>query len=138
MRKKELWEHCNLYFEWEIAAKKGKKITALTFHIKERDKQERIELSEEIKATQNFIATLTPADIAQKSYLLTQSYSLTKEQVEYIMTNRNVFNDFVRIDIIIEDMIAKGKPPKDRTKYLAKSLGLDKIKFAKPIKNGLF
>ena len=58
MRKKELWEHCNLYFEWEIAAKKGKKITALTFHIKERDKQERIELAEEIKATQNFIATL--------------------------------------------------------------------------------
>ena len=137
MRKKELWEHCNLYFEWEIAAKKGKKITALTFHIKERDKQERIELSEEIRATQNFIATLSPADISHKSHLLTQSYSLTKEQVEYIMTNRNVFNDFVRIDIIIEDMIAKGKPPKDRTKYLAKSLGLDKIKFAKPIKNGL-
>ena len=135
---KELWEHCNLYFEWEIAAKKGKKITALTFHIKERDKQERIELSEEIRATQNFIATLSPADISHKSHLLTLSYSLTKEQVEYIMTNRNVFNDFVRIDIIIEDMIAKGKPPKDRTKYLAKSLGLDKIKFAKPIKNGLF
>jgi plasmid replication initiation protein len=135
---KELWEHCNLYFEWEIAAKKGKKITALTFHIKEREKQERIELAEEIKATQNFIATLTPADIAQKSYLLTQSYALTKKQVDYIMTNTNVFNDFVRIDIIIEDMIAKGKPPKDRTKYLAKSLGLDKIKFTKKRNNDLF
>jgi hypothetical protein len=33
------------------------------------------------------------------------------------------------VDLIIEDKIVRGKAPIDRTKYLAKSLGLDKVKF---------
>lgn len=128
---KELWEHCNLHFEWEIAEKKGKKITALTFHIKERDKQERAELSEEIKYTQEFIKSLSPGDISQKANFVKEKYNLTRQQFDYILSNNEVFNEFIRIDLIIEDMIAKGKPPRDRTKYLAKSLKLDKVKFPK-------
>lgn len=128
---RELWEHCNLHFEWEIAAKQRKKITALTFHIKERNKQERTELNEEIKATQNFIKSLSPADVSQKASRVKEKYNLTKKQFDYVLSNTEVFNEFIRVDLIIEDMIAKGKPPRDRTKYLAKSLKLDQVKFNK-------
>lgn len=128
---KELWEHCELYFEWRIAKKERKKITALTFEIKKKEKQERVNLNEEIKETIDFIATLSPADIAQKINMASQKYTLTREQIDYIIFDKNVFNEFIRIDLIIESMISKGKPPKDRTAYMAHSLGLDKVKFSK-------
>lgn len=132
---KELWEHCNIHFEWEVAAKQRKKVTALTFHIKERNKQEKEELSEEIKATQDYITGLSPADIKQKAGWVKEKYTLTDQQFEYILADNAVFNEFIRIDLIIEDKIIKGNPPRDRTKYLAKSLGLDKVKFPKKAKS---
>jgi plasmid replication initiation protein len=128
---KQLWEHCNLHYEWKIAEKKGKKITALTFDMKKRNKQERIELSEEIKATQDYVKGLSPADVSQKANWVKEKYTLTDQQFEYVLSDKNVFNEFIRIDLIIEDMIAKGKPPRDRTKYLAKSLKLHEVKFPK-------
>jgi plasmid replication initiation protein len=126
---KELWEHCNLHFEWEIAEKKGKKITALTFHIKERDKQERIELSEEIKQTIDYVKSLSPIQVANTYNMITSKYNLSQKQADYIFTDNNRLNEFIRVDLIIEDKIVRGKAPIDRTKYLAKSLGLDKVKF---------
>jgi plasmid replication initiation protein len=126
---KELLEHCNLYFTWEISAKERKKITALTFHITTKDKQEKIELDNEIKQTIDYINNLKPFEIAQKIHMASTKYTLKPEQIDYITSNNKVFNEFIRIDLIIEAMIEKQKPPKDRTKYLAKSLGLDKVKF---------
>lgn len=128
---KELWEHCNLHFEWEIAHKKGKKITALTFHIRERNKQERIELNEEIEATKDYLKSLSPADISQKATWVINKYTLNQNQQNHILNNTDVFNEFVKIDLIIEDMVSKGNPPRNKTAYLAKSLGLDKVKFPK-------
>jgi plasmid replication initiation protein len=126
---KELWEHCNLHFEWEIAEKKGKKITALTFHIKERDKQERVELNEEIKQTIDYVKSLSPIQVANTYNMIMSKYNLSQKQADYIFTDNNRLNEFIRVDLIIEDKIVRGKAPIDRTKYLAKSLGLDKVKF---------
>lgn len=128
---RELWEHCNLHFEWEVAAKQRKRITALTFHIRERDKQERIELNEEIEATKDYLKSLSPADISQKANWVIKKYKLSENQQKYILNNTDVFNEFVKVDLIIEDMISKGNPPRNKTSYLAKSLGLDKVKFPK-------
>ena len=128
---KELLEHCGIYFTWEIAAKQRKKITALTFHIATKDKQEKVELDNEIKQTVEYINNLKPFEIAQKIHMASTKYTLKPEQIDYITSNNKVFNEFIRIDLIIEDMIEKQNPPKDRTKYLAKSLGLDKVKFGK-------
>ena len=58
-------------------------------------------------------------------------YTLSAEQKDYILSDTSIFNEFIRIHDIIENMIDKAKPPKDRTKSLAKSLGLDKVKFRK-------
>lgn len=127
----ELWEHCNIHFEWSIAAKERKKITALTFKIVNREKQERKELNENIASTQNFILQLSNREIADKFQIAAQKYSLSEAQLNYIFSNTEVFNEFVRLDLIIEDKISKGNPPKDRTKYLAKSIGLDKVSFSK-------
>lgn len=126
---KELLEHCGIYFTWEIAAKERKKITALTFHITTKDKQEKVELDNEIKQTVDYINNLKPFEIAQKIHMASTKYTLKPEQIDYITSNNKVFNEFIRIDLIIEAMIEKQNPPKDRTKYLAKSLGLDKVKF---------
>lgn len=128
---KELWEHCGIHFTWDIAAKQRKKITALTFHISSKDKQEKIELDKEIKQSIDFVNQLSPLVIAQKVQMASAKYTLTPEQVEYIISDSKIFNEFIRIDLIIEAMIEKQKPPKDCTKYLAKSLGLDKVKFKK-------
>jgi hypothetical protein len=51
--------------------------------------------------------------------------------VNYILTNNELFEKFVQVDLIIEDKISKGKPPKNISAYMAKSLGLDKVKFSK-------
>ncbi len=127
----ELWEHCNIHFEWSVAAKERKKITALTFNMANRKQQERKELKEGIAQTQKFIQQLSGREISDKFQIAAQKYSLSQPQLDYIFANQEVFNEFVRLDLIIEDKISKGKPPKDRTKYLAKSLGLDKISFSK-------
>lgn len=127
---KELWEHCGIHFEWAIAQKERKKITALTFTIRTKEKQEKVQVNADIKTTMEYIATLTPKDIAEKSHILMTQYTLSAEQKDYILSDTNVFNEFIRVHAIIENMIDRAKPPKDRTKYLAKSLGLDKVKFA--------
>ncbi len=128
---KELWEHCGIYFEWEIAQKERKKITALTFTIRTKEKQEKAQVNADIKTTMEYIATLTPKDIAEKSHILMTQYTLSAEQKDYILSDTNVFNEFIRVHAIIENMIERSNPPKDRTKYLAKSLGLDKIQVKK-------
>ena len=126
---KEIWEHCGIYFEWEVAKKERKKITALTFTIRTKEKQEKVQVNADIKTTMDYIATLTPKDIAEKSHILMTQYTLSAEQKDYILSDTNVFKEFIRVHAIIENMIERSKPPKDRTKYLAKSLGLDKMKF---------
>lgn len=128
---KELWEHCEIFFEWEIAQKERKKITALTFTIKTKEKQEKAQVNADIKATMDYISRFTPKEIAEKSNILMIQYALSTEQKDYILSNTDIFNEFIRIHAIIENMIEKSNPPKDRTKYLAKSLGLDKVKFKK-------
>jgi plasmid replication initiation protein len=128
---KELWEHCGIYFEWEIAQKERKKITALTFTIRTKEKQEKVQVNANIKTTMEYIATLTPKDIAEKSHILMTHYTLSAEQKDYILSDTSIFNDFIRVHAIIENMIERNNPPKDRTKYLAKSLGLDKVRLSK-------
>jgi hypothetical protein len=76
----------------------------------------------------DYIATLTPKEISEKSHILMTQYLLTDQQKNYILSDTNVFNEFIRVHAIIENMIERSNPPKDRTKYLAKSLGLDRIK----------
>ncbi len=128
---KELWEHCDLHFDWAISKKDKKKITELVFSIQSKAKQEKIELNENIKHTIDYVSGLSPMEIRDKFQMVSTKYQLSEQQVNHIITNTDFFNEFIRIDIIIENMIEKGKPPKDRTKYLASSLGFNKIKFAK-------
>lgn len=125
---KELWEHCGIFFAWKIAKREGKKITVLTFEIKTKEKQENLNLKEDIKEVVDYISTLSPADISQMANTVSRNYTLLPKQVEYIISNRDVFNEFIRIHLIIESMISKGTAPNDRTKYLASSLKLDKLK----------
>lgn len=128
---RELMEHCDLYFEWEILAKERRKITILKFYIRSIEKQEKIELREDIRTVQDYVSQLSPAQIAETFHRISQKYMLSEEQVNHIVSDTSLFNEFIRVDLIIENMIEKGKPPKDRTRYLAKSIGLDKLKIKK-------
>jgi plasmid replication initiation protein len=131
----ELREHCNLHFEWEILAKERRKITVLKFYIRSIEKQEKIELRENIRTVQDYVSNLSPARIAEKFHRISQKYTLADEQINHIVSDNKLFNEFIRIDLIIESMIEKGKPPKDCTRYLAKSIGLDKLKIKKSKNN---
>ena len=126
---KELLEHCGLYFTWDIAAKEKRRITALTFTISTKQEQEKQQIKADIKVTMDYIKSLTPKEIAEKSTILMQQYNLTDLQIDYILSDNAIFNNFIKIHAIIENMIENNKPPRDRTAYLAKSLGLDKVKF---------
>ena len=126
---KELWEHCGIFFAWSIARKEGKKITALTFDIKTKEGQERVFRNDDIKETIDYVNnTFSAGDIAQAVRNMSTRYTLTSKQIDYIIADRALFNEFIRVDIIIQDMISKGNAPRDRTKYLASSLKLDKLK----------
>lgn len=124
---KELAENCDLWFEWSIAAKERKRITALTFNIKRKGQVEKESLELGIQHTIDFVTSLETAGIAEKVYQASAKYSLTKKQLEWIMASKERVSEFIRLDLIIEDKTAKGKGPKNRTKYMAKSLGLDQL-----------
>jgi plasmid replication initiation protein len=126
---RELWEHCNIHFEWEIAAKERKKITALTFHITTRVNQENRELSEIAGEQTAWANNLSPSEIRDHFLRVQHSYTFTKDQQEYILSNKKVFSEFVRMHAIIETKIEQGKPVLNRTAYMARSLKFDTIKF---------
>lgn len=123
----ELAEHCGVFFDWEVAAKERKKITALTFTIRDREKLNREFLAEETIKTIDYVTSLGDLHIASKVRAACQKYTLTEKQIQWILESQDRVNELIRIDLIIEDKTTKGKGPKNRTKYLAKSLGLDKL-----------
>jgi plasmid replication initiation protein len=127
----QLWEHCQLHYEWTIFKKKGRKITHIKFKILSKSKQEKVEVNEEVLTTLEFLKTLPQSEINNKFKLIVSKYKFSDDQVNYILTNNELFEKFVQVDLIIEDKISKGKPPKNISAYMAKSLGLDKVKFSK-------
>lgn len=131
---RELWDHCNIHFEWEIAEKQRKKITALTFHITTRVTQESREMNDFADGQTNWANNLNPMEIKETFALIQHSYNFTSDQKEYIMSNKKVFSEFVRMHSIIETKIEQGKPVVNRTAYMAKSLNFDTIKFNKKSK----
>jgi plasmid replication initiation protein len=128
---KELWDHCNIHFEWEVAEKQRKKITALTFHITTRNTQESREINYFAEEQTAWADNLTPVQIKEYFARIQHSYNFTADQREFIVSNRPVFSEFVRMHTIIDTMIEQGKPVLNRTAYIAKSLKFDKIKFGK-------
>lgn len=128
---KELWERCNLYIDWEVAEKKGKKIISLTFSIVTRSTQENRDIEEEAIESVEWVLSLTPEQIKEKFMKVAQAYTFSQPQQDYILGSKMIFQEFVRSDIIIEEKIARGNPVRNRSAYMAKCLGLDKIKLGK-------
>jgi len=131
---KELWEHCDIHFEWSIAEKNRKKITALTFHIRSRNNQENREMKEEAEGQTAWADKLTPLEIRDYVSRIQHMYTFTADQREYIIEHRPVFSEFVRLNSIIETKIEQGKPVLNRTAYIAKSLNFNTLKFNKKTK----
>lgn len=120
---KELYEHCSLYFEWKTARKVGKKIAALTFTIIQKEKIQKKELDYEIQETQDYISQLSPIEIQNIFNKVSASYTLTQVQQDRILSDKKLLNEFVRIDLIIQNKLKKGEKV-NCTRYMAKSLKL--------------
>jgi len=131
---KELWDHCNVFIDWEVAEKKGKKIVALTFTIASRVTQESKDLEEEAIQSTEWVYSLTPEQIRERFMKVAQAYTFSEPQKNYILGSKTVFKEFVRLDIIIEEKLLRGNPVRNRSAYMAKSLGLDKVKLGKGAK----
>ncbi|MDQ1085521.1 MULTISPECIES: replication initiation protein [unclassified Siphonobacter] len=125
---KELSEHCNLFFNWEIAAKERKKITSLKFKIQDVDGMDRELLAEETSKTIDYVSSLGDIEVAAKVRAACLKYTFTEKQIQWILETKERISELIRIDLIVEDKISKGKPPRNRTKYVAKSMGFDKLK----------
>lgn len=120
---KELYEHCSLYFEWKTARKEGKKIVALTFTIIHKEKLAKKEMDYEIQNTQDYISQLTPIEIQTIFNKVVVTYQLSENQKDKILNDKKLLNEFIRVDIIIQDKLKKGTKI-DITRYMAKSLKL--------------
>ncbi|OZI07028.1 hypothetical protein BWI93_16695, partial [Siphonobacter sp. BAB-5385] len=77
----ELAEHCGVFFDWEVAAKDRKKITALTFTIRDREKLNREFLTEETSKTIDYVTSLGDVQVANKVRSACQKYTLTEKQI---------------------------------------------------------
>lgn len=133
---KQLWDHCNVFIDWEVAKKEGKKVIALTFEIVPRATQEGRDINDEAIQSTDWVYSLTPDQIRDKFQKVAQAYSFSEPQKDYILANKSVFKEFVRLDIVIEEKILRGNPVRNRSAYMAKSLGLDTVKLKKIQRKG--
>lgn len=120
---KELNEKTNLAVSWE-PEKSGRNVIAINFKVRTKIRQEQEEAKEAVNEEMKQMHTLTPGEIMHYTQRLLSDYTFSQKQKEQIMSNINLFNQFVEL----ESKIANGviKNVKNPTAYMAKSLFIQK------------
>lgn len=121
---KELKANCNLEFEWTIEAKERKKIKSLRFFIRTLEESGTEQLETKIRDTFSFLEELPKGELAAKVHSVMRDYTFSASQQKRILNDPELLKEFIRLDITIGDMMAKGKKIESKTRYMAKSLKL--------------
>jgi plasmid replication initiation protein len=116
---KELNEKTDLQVSWETE-KTGKSVTDIRFFIKGKLAAENAEAKEAVQQELEQIRQLSPGQISLYTKKLFSEYSFTKKQQDLLLSNPQLFSEFVEL----ESKIANGviKKVLNPTAYMAKVL----------------
>ncbi|MVM42201.1 RepB family plasmid replication initiator protein [Spirosoma sp. HMF3257] len=119
---RELKQKANIFLDWQPAAKIGKRVTELEFSIK----TEKQLANDNVKADETYLASLPPNERVILGYQVMAKYQLKSWQKDHIITDPNLLDTLFRLHSEFENQ--RRPEVKNKNKYLAKSLGLDKLK----------
>ena len=119
---RELRQKANIILDWSPSRKEGKRIVELEFEIKTVQQL----AIEGVKEDGQILSTMSPNELVIKGYEVMAAYQLKSWQKDIVITDRNLLETLFRV----HSEFLNGMRPevKNRSKYLAKSLGLDKLK----------
>lgn len=123
---RELRQKANIILEWQPSRKEGKRVVELEFEIKTVQQV----ANEGVKEDGIKLSAMSPNELVVKGYEVMASYQLKSWQKDVVITEMNLLETLFRVHS--EFMNGLRPEVKNRTKYLAKSLGLDKVKPPKP------
>jgi plasmid replication initiation protein len=120
--KRELRNKAQLIFEWSPSKKIGKKVVELEFQLKTVQELG----AESVVDDQMRIAQLSASERVILGYQIMAKYQLKSWQKDYIITEPGLLDTLFRLHSEFENQ--RRPDVKNKNKYLAKSLGLDKLK----------
>ncbi|WP_338877521.1 replication initiation protein (plasmid) [Spirosoma sp. SC4-14] len=119
---RELKQKAGISLDWLPVAKMGKRVMELEFSIKTVQQL----AAEYVEADESRIATLAPNERIILGYQVMAKYQLKPWQKDYIIADPNLLDTLFRLHSEFENQ--RRPDVKNKNKYLAKSLGLDKVK----------
>lgn len=124
---RELRQKANIILEWQPSRKEGKRVVELEFEIKTVQQL----AVEGVKEDALIISTMSPNELVIKGYEVMANYQLKPWQKDAVVTDMTLLETLLRL----HSEFLNGLRPevKNRNKYLAKSLGLDKLKPPKAV-----
>lgn len=119
---RELRQKANIILEWQPSRKEGKRVIELEFQIRTAQQL----AVEGVQEDAEKLSTLAPHELVIKGYEVMAQYQLKPWQKDLIITDPELLETLFRL----HSEFLNGMRPdvKNRNKYLAKSLGLDKLK----------
>lgn len=119
---RELGNKANLSLAWAPSKKIGKKVTELEFQLKTLQQV----ASESVQNDEARIASLTPNERVILGYEVMAKYQLKPWQKDHIITEPALLDTLFRLHSEFQNQ--RRPEVKDKNKYMARSLGLDKLK----------
>ncbi|MFD2937558.1 replication initiation protein [Spirosoma flavum] len=125
---RELKQKANILLEWKPSLKIGKRVVELEFEIK----TEHLLASEGVKEDALRLSTMSPNELVIKGYEVMAHYQLKPWQKDAVVTDMQLLETLFRV----HSEFVNGLRPevKNRNRYLAKSLSLDKLRAPKATK----
>ena len=129
---RELRNKADILLEWSPSKKIGKKIVELEFELKTVQQL----ATEYVEADETRLAALPPNERVILGYQVMAKYTLKPWQKDHVITEPGLLDTFFRLHSEFENQ--RRPEVKDKNKYMARSLGLDKLREPKktPISSG--
>ena len=119
---RELRTKANIILEWQPCRKEGKRIVELQFEIKTLQQL----AIEGVQQAALVLCEMSPNELVIKGYEVMGNYSLKSWQKDAIIANMSLLETLFKVHS--EFMNGVRPDVKNRTRYLAKAVGLDKLK----------
>jgi plasmid replication initiation protein len=129
--KKEILKNCGLSFSWSITGKDRKKVTKITFDIYQIEQVKKKEINGDVILSMQYLNKLSPSETSLNIKALLKGYTLLQWQIDYLVENKEMHEDIVRVVATIEQMSTSENPIVNKTAYLVKALKIDKMSYSK-------
>jgi hypothetical protein len=122
--KKEILKNCGLSFSWSITGKDRKKVTKITFDIYQIEQVKKKEINGDVILSMQYLNKLSPSETSLNIKALLKGYTLLQWQIDYLVENKEMHEDIVRVVATIEQMSTSENPIVNKTIQEETLLGL--------------